>query len=164
MKRERTVTELQGAAQEEGGSTPPLLAGLPGRCGGAGPAAQRRDVTVAAAVVGPGSAAAKCELRRARAGGGVKSGSGGGEGRGRTAAAAAAGAGGCTRAPRALSLAAGSSSLFLHRFALSLLRSCAAGPGPSPLGRRAWRRRGSPADLARAAPACTPEPGARCSS
>ena len=133
MKRERTVTELQGAAQEEGGSTPPLLAGLPGRCGGAGPAAQRRDVTVAAAVVGAGSAATKCELRRARAGGGVKSGSGGGEGRGRTAAAAAAaaaGAGGCTRVPRALRLAAGSSSVFLHRFTLSLLRSCAAGPDP----------------------------------
>ena len=93
VKRERTVTELQGAAQEEGGSTPPLLAGLPGRCGGAGPAAQRRDVTVAAAVVGAGSAATKCELRRARAGGGVKSGFGGGEGRGRTAGEGRGGAG-----------------------------------------------------------------------
>jgi hypothetical protein len=49
---------------------------------GAGPAARRRDVKVAAAVVGARSVAAKCELRRARAGGGVKSGSGGGEGQG----------------------------------------------------------------------------------
>lgn len=46
----------------------------PGRSGGAGAghAARRRDVTVAAAVVGAGSAAAKCELRRARAGGGAE--------------------------------------------------------------------------------------------
>lgn len=36
---------------------------------GAGRAARRRDVTGAPAVVGAGSAAAKCELRRARAGG-----------------------------------------------------------------------------------------------
>lgn len=80
--RERMATELHGAEHGEGGSRPRPLAHLLGRCGGA----RRRacgaasDVTVAAAVVGAGSAAAKCELRPARAGGGVKSGSGGGEG------------------------------------------------------------------------------------
>lgn len=80
VRREGTATEPYGATQEEDGSLPRPLARLPGRCGGAGPAARRRDVTVAAAVVGAGSAAAKCELRLARAAGGEKSGSGGGEG------------------------------------------------------------------------------------
>lgn len=79
-----TVSELRGAEQEEDGSHPPPLAVSLGAAAArdAGPAARRPDVTEAAAVVGAGSAAAKCELRSARTAGGVKSGSGRGEGRG----------------------------------------------------------------------------------
>lgn len=75
-------------------------------------------------MVGARSAAAKCELRPARAGGGVKSGSGGGEGQD--------GGGGpswwLVPSPRTPGLAAGARSLSLHRFLLSLLRSCSALP------------------------------------
>lgn len=59
----------------------------------------------------------------------------------------AARAGGWSQAPRALGLAAGSGSLFLHRFLLSLLRSCSAFPGPAPPGRGAPGRQGSPPTL-----------------
>lgn len=154
------MSEPRGAAPREGGSTPPPLARLPRRCGGAGPAARRRDVTVAAAVVGAGSAAAKCELRRARAGGGVKSGSGGGVGRGQDR-----GRSWCLHP----SPARAGSRCWLQLCVLAPLCSVFAplllrcpptpGPGPSPLGRTAWGRRGFPSDLAGAAVACTPGAG-----
>lgn len=154
------VSEPRGAAPREGGSTPPPLARLPRRCGSAGPAARRRDVTVAAAVVGAGSAAAKCELRRARAGGGVKSGSGGGVGRGQDR-----GRSWCLHP----SPARAGSRCWLQLCVLAPLCSVFAPlllrcpptprPGPSPLGRTAWGRRGFPSDLAGAAVACTPGAG-----
>lgn len=66
----------RGAARSgaDAGSPVRTTSGFPGAAAarGAGHAARRRDVTVAAAVVGAGSGAAKCELRRARAGGGVE--------------------------------------------------------------------------------------------
>lgn len=71
----REESERRGARHRlDVGSLVSATGGLLGAAAarGAGPAARRRDVTVAAAVVGAGSAAAKCELRRARAGGGVE--------------------------------------------------------------------------------------------
>lgn len=80
-------------------------------------AARRRDVTEAAAVVGAGSPAAKCELRPARTAGGVKSGSGGGEGQD------GGGPRGAAPEPARPALGSGSSRLLSQRCALPSLRS-----------------------------------------